>query len=757
VSAHPRRAAIAASLVGLAAVFLALHLRYLPASLEDVDSINFALGLHQFDVAHHRPHPPGYPVYIAIARVVRSIVDNDATALALLSVLCGAFGVIAAGWLARRLWRERSLWDVVAAALTMTAPLYWFTSDRPMSDAVGLAAAIAIQSATLGVTTVRGAVAVSAAAGLAIGVRSQIVWLVVPLLAWQLVRDQTGGHNVWRQARTKCLVGFAAGVAAWLIPLLWVTGGPLAYWRAVAEQGSEDLGGIRMLWTTPTLRELMDAAYFAFVAPWATWPTAAIVLTLAVIGAWIAARRDRTALWILALAFGPYLFFDAVFQETFTSRYALPLVVPVAWLAVNALRAWPAPIGVVTAIAIAMFHAHVGGRTIASYSRQPSPAFTMLADMRREETQTGVVPVVAPDRRQQFDLRRPLVSLGDEAPRFDRQFAAPPQHEWREAVKYWNGGGRLPVWFVVDPKRAAMPFVQHDAPAPYRSSLPYPILASGTRPADIDWYRVEDPEWYLDEGWSLTPEAAGVARADGRGLDRGAITGRVRSDVLDGGVVMFGGRNFDTSVRPLLTLSIGREWSSSVDVAPGPFVRIARLPRLATAASPEYVVVTASVTPAANIAIEQFDATPVDSRRGVIGFGPGWFEPELNPETGERWRWLGQRAELRYITGDAGSFALHIEGESPLVYYSKPSRVIVRAGDAVLVERTIADRFVLDVPVPSSLLPSTLVVETDQTHVPADSRWRRTQDRRRLGVRIFTCELRPVSGPDRAASSPPAR
>ena len=38
-----------------------------PQSLEDLDSINFALGLHRFDIAAHQPHPPGYPAFIAIA------------------------------------------------------------------------------------------------------------------------------------------------------------------------------------------------------------------------------------------------------------------------------------------------------------------------------------------------------------------------------------------------------------------------------------------------------------------------------------------------------------------------------------------------------------------------------------------------------------------------------------------------------------------------------------------------------------------
>jgi len=70
----------------LAALFLALHLPYLPKSLEDLDSINFALGVRQFDVAHHQPHPPGYPVYIAVAKIVHAAVPDEARALGLLGV-----------------------------------------------------------------------------------------------------------------------------------------------------------------------------------------------------------------------------------------------------------------------------------------------------------------------------------------------------------------------------------------------------------------------------------------------------------------------------------------------------------------------------------------------------------------------------------------------------------------------------------------------------------------------------------------------
>src|SRR5688572_23405767 len=86
--------------VVIAAAYLAAHLFSLAPSLEDIDSINFALGLRDFDVTRHQPHPPGSPVYIALGRALLvpvsaawpslSRVTAEALALGLWSVVAGA-------------------------------------------------------------------------------------------------------------------------------------------------------------------------------------------------------------------------------------------------------------------------------------------------------------------------------------------------------------------------------------------------------------------------------------------------------------------------------------------------------------------------------------------------------------------------------------------------------------------------------------------------------------------------------------------
>ena len=540
---------------------------------------------------------------------------------------------------------------------------------------------------------------------------------------------------------------FLGGVLAWAIPLVMLTGGPSGYWHALFDQGAEDLGNIQMLWTRHGARDIADALYYAFVAPWAVWPFAAVVLVCAGLGIVWLWRHERRALAVLAIAFGPYLILDVLFQETFTSRYALPLVVPLAYLAASGLRWAPAEAVWVLALPVAMYGAHIGGRSIAAYAQQKAPAFRLLDDMKRAVAATGARPVLAPDRRESFDLRRPLLWMGGAMPPIARQLPAPPQHEWLEAVRYWNAGGREPVWFLVDPRRTAIDLVQHASPFEYQWPLPYPVLISGVRPNDVSWYAVDRPEWYVGEGWALTPEAAGVAAADHRGLSGSAIEGWVRRSA-SGGVMMIGGRILDASRHPKLTVTIDtglpdqRSLVSEV-LQPGAFLRFAPIPpALAVSDTREYAKVSVSATEGDALAIEQFDASP---GRILFGFGDGWHEQELNPRTGARWRWLSERGEIRLGSRPTDPLRLHLEGESPLKYFSRGSRLKIRSGDQVCFDAVLSSDFSVTVQLPPGAGP--IVLETDQVYVPAEHRslWRRLADQRHLGLRIFKVDLRPAS------------
>jgi hypothetical protein len=724
-------------------IFLALHLRFLPASLEDLDSINFALGLRRFDVAAHQPHPPGYPVYMAIGKAVHAVVPDEARALGLISIVAGGLGIFAFMALFRQLdasapWQ----WPVAASLMTVTSPLYWFAAVRPLSDVPGLAAATGVQALTLAAKTVGGVVAAAFLSGLVSGMRSQAAWLTVPLLAWIVVR------RPWPY-RTRVAVaaagGFAAGCAVWAIPLVALTGGPAAYWRALSDQGAEDLTGIQMLWTTPTLRQFVLSLYYAFIAPWVVWQTAAAILVVASVGAAHMLWHSRPSLIGLAVAFGPYLVFDLLFQETFTSRYALPLVAPLAYLATRAVAEWSQGIGLTLTAGIAVLNAMLAGLAVQSYSAKPAPVFRMLDDMRiaaRSAPPGTASPVLAMHRREELDTRRPMRWLEPGLPPFVRRLPAPPKHEWLELVKYWNSGGTSPAWFVADPLRTDLALID-DPPGSARSydwPIEYPVLVGGVRPGNMEWHVLEAPSWYLGEGWALTPETAGVAAEDRRGPGIAPIDGwiRRRAEAL---TVMIGGRNLAPETPSHVTVRLEGRPLDELDVPPGAFLRFLRLPagRLDAGGRHAHLSVSASNP---QLAVEQFDAQ--SAGRVVFGFGDGWHEREYNPATGRMWRWMSERGVIR-VRGEGHALQLTLAGETER--FARPSQVAVRVGSRAIAHFTIGRQFSIDTMIPAALLgedESAIAIETDQVAVPAERTWR-SRDRRRLGLRVYDYRLRPAS------------
>jgi hypothetical protein len=413
----------------------------------------------------------------------------------------------------------------------------------------------------------------------------------------------------------------------------------------------------------------------------------------------------------------------------------------VAYLAAHGAAAFGARIGVPIVLALSLYNAHLAGTEVAAYSRRKAPAFRLLDDMQSAARDLPGPPVFAADRRESLDLRRPIEWVGDAMPPLAARLPAPPQHEWLELVKYWNGGGRNPVWLVTDPRRAQAELIQHGDPAPYRWGLQSPVLMGGVRPDQMDWYRLDRPEWYVGEGWALTPESAGIAETDHRGLATGPIDGWIHRTVISDGMMVIGGRNFSGS-ETRLNVALDAHAIGELPIMPGAFLQVFKL---ASASAPvptaEYGRLSITASPPPRVAIEQFDAS---SRRPMIGFGAGWQEQEFNPTTGLRWRWLSERGELRVVSR-GGPLALRIDGESPRKYFSRPSRLLVRAGNRVLIDDRLSSDFSETVTIPADVVPGDGIItfETDQVFLPAD-RSRRSFDRRHLGLRIFRCEIRPA-------------
>src|SRR5262249_2544082 len=319
-------------------------------------------------------------------------------------------------------------------------------------------------------------------------------------------------------------------------------------------------------------------------------------------------------------------------------------------------------------------------------------------------------------------------------------------------VKYWAGGGRSPVWFLADPRRTDMALIDPASRVDvvrYRWPVENRPELSSVRPIGVDWYRLSPPGWFLGEGWSLTPEAGGRARARGKGPDHGPIVGYVRRSDMPLHL-MIGGRHLGEAGDPAADFEMALDgtvvdrWSLTFDGRN--FLRFLDIPGGVPPGDGDYARLTVSARPAAGaarrspVAIRQFDIQA--SSKIVSGFGPGWHEDEYATETGARWRWTSDRSVLQ-VRGPVRPVRITLDGESPLRYFPAAPTVTVTAAGRVIAQFHPTSDFHWDVVVPADAVAASggdIAIETDRVFVPADRE--RSVDTRRLGLRIWQCSVR---------------
>ena len=106
-------------------------------SLWEWDEALFCLGMRDYDVTSHHPHPPGFPVYIAAAKVLRLVISSDFRALQALNLIAGVLLFPAMFLLGREL-RLRYGTAITAALLLAFFPNVWFFGGTAFSDVPSL-------------------------------------------------------------------------------------------------------------------------------------------------------------------------------------------------------------------------------------------------------------------------------------------------------------------------------------------------------------------------------------------------------------------------------------------------------------------------------------------------------------------------------------------------------------------------------------------------------------------------------------------
>jgi hypothetical protein len=203
---------------------LLARLPLLTPRLAHWDAVNYALGLHDFNVAAHQPHPPGSPYFIVLARAALAVTGEDNAALILVSLGASVGAVLAEYGLARLLCGSRA--GLLAAVLLMTQPVFW--GYGTMGSAWTLLACLSLLIATASLLLIRGqrglVLPSAVLVGVASGFRFDAAIFLGPLWVWAVCRVEPR----WTR-RVLALAVVVVGVLVWLIPVVVWSGG-LALW-----------------------------------------------------------------------------------------------------------------------------------------------------------------------------------------------------------------------------------------------------------------------------------------------------------------------------------------------------------------------------------------------------------------------------------------------------------------------------------------------------------------------------------------------
>jgi hypothetical protein len=215
--------------LGLGLLTLASRWPYRARMLYNWDAVQFALALREFDVGKHQPHPPGYLLYVGLGRLFHATLGDATLAYVVLAMVMSA-GTTVVYWLGRALWDRVTA--TAAAALLAVSPLFWFYGAVGLTYAgEAFGASVVAWFAWRALQGSPGHLHWGALAlGLAGGLRQSVLLLLFPLWAGTaLVGVRSPGLLLGAAAV------LAAAVLAWLLPMLWLTGGLAAYLEASSQ------------------------------------------------------------------------------------------------------------------------------------------------------------------------------------------------------------------------------------------------------------------------------------------------------------------------------------------------------------------------------------------------------------------------------------------------------------------------------------------------------------------------------------------
>lgn len=198
------------------------------------DAANFALGVRQYNVALHQPHPPGYPYFVGLGSLLNLMAGDANAALQTVALALEVLAVVALVVLGARMFGLRA--GVAAGLLLVTSVTFWTYGEVAL--AYPALAAFSVLTALFAYETVflgrDRLVWCAAAYALGTGFRPDLTLFLAPLVLLAALRQP-------RRRVVAAVAVAGGGVLAWLVPVALVSGGADQYLAVFSAYAAVDV------------------------------------------------------------------------------------------------------------------------------------------------------------------------------------------------------------------------------------------------------------------------------------------------------------------------------------------------------------------------------------------------------------------------------------------------------------------------------------------------------------------------------------
>ena len=92
------------------------------------DAVQLALGIKNFNILQHQPHPPGYFFYICLGKILNKFVGDANYSLIIINIIFTIIATILFYNIALKIFKDKKL-SMLSAIILITNPFVWFHGE----------------------------------------------------------------------------------------------------------------------------------------------------------------------------------------------------------------------------------------------------------------------------------------------------------------------------------------------------------------------------------------------------------------------------------------------------------------------------------------------------------------------------------------------------------------------------------------------------------------------------------------------------